>query len=375
MKILYVSDYPPEYFTFINQDVKYISKNNEVMYLTFEDGKYKRINRDFKIKKINYPTYSLKSKVRWRLEKLGIYFNWYDKKFSEKINKEIEKFNPEIIHCQFAYESAKLLHNYSSNIPTILNFRGFGASHKLKNKFYVNWLKKILNKKNIYPIYVSNSLKKNLLKKGIKTINNGIILHTGIDTKKFKRKNYNKNEITKFIQVGNFNDKKGQYYTIKAFYKLNKSNPKLNINLTFVGEGKNLKKCKKLAKKLKLSDKIFFVNKQNHKVVVDLLNSSNIFVHHSVTSPNGDQEGIPNAILEAMSMEMPILSTFHSGIPEAVVHNVNGLICNEKDLNTYSKHMKKIIDWGFIKENRDKVQNEFSINNHINKLNSFYISL
>ena len=43
-------------------------------------------------------------------------------------------------------------------------------------------------------------------------------------------------------------------------------------------------------------------------------------------------------------MELPILSTYHSGIPEAVDHKVNGLLCVEKDTNHYSDQMKEITE-------------------------------
>ena len=59
-----------------------------------------------------------------------------------------------------------------------------------------------------------------------------------------------------------------------------------------------------------------------------------MFVHHSITPQNGDEEGIPTSIMEAMLMKLPILTTYHAGIPELVKHGENGLLCKEKDVNT-----------------------------------------
>ena len=378
MRILYISDNLPRNFTFIFQDIKNISEIHDVMYMTFEDENYSLINNDhlnFKLNKIKYPSQSFKSKIRWRLEKLGIYFKWSDKSFSKKLKIEIEKFNPDIIHCQFAYESSKLFHNMNVKIPVIVNFRGYGASHKLKNRFYVKWLGDLLRKKNVFPVYVSNSLKINLENKNIIPRNVGIILYTGIDTKKFKRKTFDNKKEIKFIQVGSFNEKKGQYYTIKAFSKLNLDNPNLKIKLQFIGSGKNLDKCKKLTKKLNLENKIIFHGKLDHNGIINLLEQSNIFVHHSITAKNGDQEGIPNAVIEAMAMQMPILSTYHSGIPEAVEHNLNGLLCKEKDINTLASQMKQIINWDYKIDNRQKVIEKFCLSKHLRKLNNFYLDI
>ena len=99
---------------------------------------------------------------------------------------------------------------------------------------------------------------------------------------------------------------------------------------------------------------------------------ADVFVHHSITSKKGDQEGIPNALVEAMAMEMPVLTTFHSGIPELVSHGVNGFLCEENDVLTYSEQMDQIYNWGYRKENRDLIEKKFSLKKHIDKLNEMY---
>ena len=65
--------------------------------------------------------------------------------------------------------------------------------------------------------------------------------------------------------------------------------------------------------------------------------SASIFVQHSVTAPNGDKEGLPVAILEAMSSGLPVVSTRHSGIPEAVEHGVTGFLVGEGDVNAMTE--------------------------------------
>lgn len=371
MKILYISDHGPYSSTFIRQDVEAISNLQETLYISFEaDKKYP--DQKTKTKLIRYPSHSIKSKIRWRLENLFVYFNWHDKLFSISIKEEIDAFDPEVIHCQFAYESAKLLHNFDTNKPIVINFRGYGASYKLKNVFYVKWLRKTLQRNNVFPIFVSKSLRKNLLKEKIIPKNEGMVLYTGIDLKKFTRTNYKISSHPVFVQVSNFNDKKGQQITIQAFKKAIAENPTLNAKLIFIGDGKNLNVCKKLVDELNLNDRIEFLGNLDHFEIIKCLNFATIFVHHSITAPNGDQEGIPNVIIEAMAMELPILSTFHSGIPEAVEHQINGLLCMENDIETYSKQMQEISNWGLLKINRTKVFEQFNIENHIEKLNRFY---
>ena len=372
MKILYLSDHGPYSNTFIRQDVEIISKSYDTLYLCFEEHKNYE-NKIIKTKVVKYPSNSFKSKIRWNLEKKNYLFNWKDKKFAKKLYAEITNFNPSIIHCQFAYESVKLLQNFTPDIPIILNFRGYGASAKLKNKYYVSWLKSIATKKNIYPIYVCEYLKKNLLDKKIKFTNDGIVLYTGINQDLFKRTNQENVKDTKtFIQVGAFNDKKGQEITIKAFSKFISILEFKKNNLVFIGGGKNLNKCKKLVKELKIENSVNFKGHLTQFEIIKELEKSDVFVHHSITAKNGDQEGIPNAILEAMSMKMPVLSTNHSGIPEALIHNENGLLSNENDIKTLSNQMKEICYWQLLPKNRKRIEDLFSLDLHIKKLKSFY---
>ena len=372
MRILYVSDHGPYSNTFIRQDVEIISKDLETLYMCFEMEK-PYVNKKIKTKLVKYPSSSFKSKLKWHLENKNYIFNWSDKKFSQKLRIQINDFNPDIIHCQFSYEAAKLLQNFKTTAPVILNFRGYGASAKLQNRHYVSWLKSIAKKKNIYPVYVCEYLKKSLIDKKINFINNGMVLYTGINQDLFKRINpIVINNTKKFIQVGAFGDKKGHEVTIKAFAMFIKLNEFKNSHLVFIGEGPNLNNCKLLVKELNIANNVFFKGHLTQIEIIKELEKSDIFVHHSLTAENGDQEGIPNAILEAMSLELPILSTYHSGIPEAIIHKENGLLCKEKDIKTLAKQMAEIYNWGLVPNNRKTIEKKFSIELHIKKLKSFY---
>jgi colanic acid/amylovoran biosynthesis glycosyltransferase len=74
------------------------------------------------------------------------------------------------------------------------------------------------------------------------------------------------------------------------------------------------------------------VGAQKQHRVIEILESSHIFMLPSVTAANGDQEGLPVALMEAMAMGLPVLSTLHSGIPELVEDGLSGLLVPEKDV-------------------------------------------
>src|SRR4051794_25225727 len=58
---------------------------------------------------------------------------------------------------------------------------------------------------------------------------------------------------------------------------------------------------------------------------------AHIFLHPSQTGYDGNQEGIPNSMLEAMASGLPIFATNHGGIPEAIENGVSGILVEERD--------------------------------------------
>jgi len=79
-----------------------------------------------------------------------------------------------------------------------------------------------------------------------------------------------------------------------------------------------------------------------------MIKSSDILIAPSITSKNGDIEGIPNVLKEAMAAGVPVISTYHSGIPELVIDGYNGLLAPEKDIKALAE---KII---YLIKNPDK---------------------
>ena len=173
----------------------------------------------------------------------------------------------------------------------------------------------------------------------------------------------NKNEIYIFTS---------DVSTSAGLDRFRKNHENKNAKLVFIGEGKNVKKAKELVEELNISEFVAFKGKLNQSEIIEELDVADVFVHHSITSKKGDQEGIPNALVEAMAMEMPVLTTFHSGIPELVNHGVNGFLCEENDVLTYSEQMDQIYNWGYRKENRDLIEKKFSLKKHVDKLNEMY---
>jgi len=82
---------------------------------------------------------------------------------------------------------------------------------------------------------------------------------------------------------------------------------------------------------------------QPHERVLDELDRAYAFVQHSITAPDGDQEGAPVSIMEAGAAGVPVVSTRHSGIPNLVQHGMTGLLVAEHDIHGMARAMKRLL--------------------------------
>lgn len=133
----------------------------------------------------------------------------------------------------------------------------------------------------------------------------------------------------RLLQAGRLIEKKGLKTTLRAFAKFRKEFPA--ARLTIAGEGPQLEELQSLARELQIDGAVDFVGFVSQEELRELLYSSQIFLHPSEMGCDGNQEGVPNSMLEAMSSGLPVFATRHGGIPEAIENKVSGILINERD--------------------------------------------
>ena len=375
MKILvFVESFMSPTLTFVYNEVVELAKHHHVTILCLE-----RLNED------NFPFNNvvviplqetlIQRKISWHFEKTNISMSRQNKKFRNNVTKFIDNYKPDVIHCHFGYESIKLLDNIERlSIPVFISFHGYDASQMLRRKCYVGKLNSYFKNKNIVPICVSDFVKSNLLKAKVNAQNAELLLY-GIDINFFNPvcKEKATNRKFTFLQISSFLEKKGHTYTLRAFKLfLNSIEDKKKYKLILAGGWGLFEQIQTEVASLGLLDYVEFTGIVTHDEAKHLLSQADVFLHHSITASNGDTEGMPNAIIEAMAMGLPILSTFHAGIPELVEDGVNGYLVEEKDVAAYAKRMKDILSWGFQAKNREKVVSFFSNQVHYQSLIKIY---
>jgi colanic acid/amylovoran biosynthesis glycosyltransferase len=192
--------------------------------------------------------------------------------------------------------------------------------------------------------------------------------HMGVDTLKieYRERRLAPGEPVRMISICRFVEKKGLEYAIRA---LARALPDCRhpVEYSLVGDGPLLPAMRALVDELGLSGQIKLLGWQDNDRVRDLLATMHILVAPSVTARDGDQEGIPVSIMEAMAAGLPVLSTRHSGIPELVSDGVSGWLAPERDVEYLAERMCALINapdtWaGFGLAGRTRVLEQFDQN-------------
>ena len=123
--------------------------------------------------------------------------------------------------------------------------------------------------------------------------------------------------------------KKGLATTLRAFAEFSREYP--NATLTIAGEGPQLPELQALAATLGIASRVEFPGFLQQSELRSLYARAHFFMHPSETGPDGDQEGVPNSMLEAMASGLPVLATKHGGISEAIEYGASGWLVPERD--------------------------------------------
>lgn len=174
------------------------------------------------------------------------------------------------------------------------------------------------------------------------------------------------------LAIGRFVEKKAPHLTLFAFAKA-LENPDFDLELYMIGDGLLQDVCKALVTHLGIVSHVHFLGIQPHDKIPEYMQQATAFVQHSVRPASGDMEGTPVAILEAMAAGLPVISTRHAGIPDVVVEEETGLLCDEGDVKMMAAHMvaiaqdkKRAYEMG--QRGRERIQKHFTLDRHINTL-------
>ncbi len=285
----------------------------------------------------------------------------------------------DIIHCQFGAlgpSGVALNQICSSNSKLVTSIRGYDVTVYLKK--HPGIYDELFREGNLF-LPVCEFLKERLIREGCQE-KKIVVHHSGIDCLKFEyiQREWDPGEPMKVLTIARLIEKKGVAFAIDAVSRLLSKGGKIEYSV--VGDGPLREDLQQLIESMGIERQVRLLGWKTHEEVIRLLEESHVLVAPSLTSESGDQEGIPNAIKEAMASGLPVISTFHSGIPELVTDGVSGLLVPEKDAASLADALAYLMSHPETcnrmgKAGRMQVEQEFDTNSLNKQLEELYRGL
>jgi colanic acid/amylovoran biosynthesis glycosyltransferase len=285
----------------------------------------------------------------------------------------------DLIHCQFADLADRVTYAnktgfFQSTAPIIFSVRGYDIT-KRSVVNTIDWQALAARCSQVMP--VCNHFKTRLLKIGWDESKIHVV-PSSVDIKNkthFQHKNHSQLNVLKIISVGRLTEKKGFDDALDAVMLLNKHFT--NFSYDIVGEGEQYATLKRKIKKYGLEHKVRLLGKMTTDKALELMSQCDILLAPSKTAADGDSEGIPNVIKEAMLLGLQVVATNHSGIPELVKNRETGMLVKEKSPIEIMEAIQELMSDKNLWEERSKeaayfVSKEYSAESGLNKLLTVY---
>lgn len=328
---------------------------------------------------------------------------YFEKSFCNeiaRITEVIKTLNVKVIHSHFIEESlfALKLKKYI-DIPLIVSLHGGYDSNvfpSVNRKLFLSLMD------NVDLCFVrSEYMKERLVEKGVpeKKLS---VLYRGVDIDfwqaKTSRVNNDKLNIT---FIGRFVEKKGlkdavmavlplmQRYRNIIFHIIGGSSPFFyrfmkhilyKTKMASFIEGDQFVK-ERITLKIKISkvkDRVIYYGMCNREKIREVLQTTDILIAPSQYSKDGDCEGIPGVILEAQALKIPVVTTWHAGIPEVITHELNGMLSPEKDVPGLMRCMEYLITHPQVRmemgvNGRQIIEQKFNLKDQREKIAKVYL--
>lgn len=178
------------------------------------------------------------------------------------------------------------------------------------------------------------------------------------------------------LSIGRLTEKKGFFHLIAACRFLKDRGYGFVCHI--VGEGHLRRELQTRITELRLEGTVILCGAMSHEAVIDKYRQATLFVLPCIVAPDGDRDGIPNVLAEAMAMELPVVSTNHSGIPELVQDKVNGFLVPPNDENALTDALAQLLDNPALckelgERGRQKVLEDFDVERNVRRLYYLFV--
>ena len=203
------------------------------------------------------------------------------------------------------------------------------------------------------------------------------VVRCGISCEQYRHhKEGASNKLFTILSVAALKPYKGLSHLINACALL-ASEKKVSFQCLIVGEGPERKRLEKLIEKKGVGDTIQLLGGQPHEKVIDLYARADLFVLPSVIAPNGQMEGVPVALMEAMASGVPVITSRLSGIPELVHDARSGILVSPGDERALADAIHRLFQEKEVREQmghyaQNDMMKEFQLAANVSKLRTLF---
>jgi colanic acid/amylovoran biosynthesis glycosyltransferase len=205
---------------------------------------------------------------------------------------------------------------------------------------------------------------------------NLVVNYHGVDLVRQPGDGSNKRSPPLILSVGRLVAQKGYPYLIDACASLRRVGRSLQC--TIVGNGPDRELLLRQIEEAGLGDTVRLTGPLPFAEVMRLYDAATLFALPCVVAPKGDRDGIPNVLLEAMAMQLPVISTPVSGIPELVADGETGLLVPERDAGALAGAIALLLDDPAVgtrlgRQARERVARDFDVERNVQSLYGIFV--
>jgi glycosyltransferase involved in cell wall biosynthesis len=285
---------------------------------------------------------------------------------------EMKRLHIRHIHAHFAINAATIA-------LVIFRLLGITYSFTAHNTFFID---RVLFKEKVraarFMIAISEFTRQ-FLTKLVPDDNIGDkihIVHCGLSVNDFSPPDPKPvNDVPVLLFVAHLAERKGAPILVEACRILAERG--VTFRCVIVGDGPQRTLVEQLVEQYALQEAIELTGVVFQENLKEYLNQADVFVLPCITASNGDMDGIPVVLMEAMAMEIATVSTYVSGIPELIEDGVNGLLVQEKDAVALADTLQRLLEDDELrlrlgKNGRQKVIREFDIDKTTAQLTTLF---
>ncbi|MGB3209611.1 MAG: glycosyltransferase family 4 protein [Desulforhopalus sp.] len=202
-----------------------------------------------------------------------------------------------------------------------------------------------------------------------------LVIHSAVDLEFFSRRNVPAPKSNSIIAVARFHEQKGLIDLVRACHIL--ANRKIPFSCTLIGRGVEEKRYREEIDTLKIPN-ITIINYLDREGVRSALSKASVFALPCVIAKNGLRDILPNALKEAMAMELPVVTSDISGIGELVEDGCSGLLTPPGKPEALANALERLLSDEALRESmgkqgRAKVEKDFNSGVETGKLERVFV--